>query len=244
MNMQAEPFLLVIATGILVMLLSMALDRVWAAVIPVRGIYYLVRAPGIVLHECSHILGCLVTGAKIQKVVFFSEEGGLVTYTRPLLPWLGDVIISSAPLFCIPLILSGLTWCFATYLGCTFPAFPDTIQSMDAIRQMGTVIVDLFANNLVYHQNWWFLLYLYLTISLVLSVAPSPQDIRNAAIGIVLIALAGTLIFWSNIPWATGALLEITLLAGIGFSLGLAFGLIALACSLPLIVWYAHSRIR
>jgi len=242
--MQAEPFLLVIATGILVMLLSMALDRVWAAVIPVRAIYYLVRAPGIILHECSHILGCLITGAKIQKVVFFSEEGGSVTYTRPLLPWLGDVIISSAPLFCIPLVLSGITWCFATYLGCIFPAFPDTIQSMDAIRQMGTVIVDLFASNLVYHQNWWFLLYLYLTISLVLSVAPSPQDLRNAAIGIVLIALAGTLIFWSNIPWATSALLEITLLVGIGFSLGLVFGLIAFACSLPLIVWYAHSRIR
>ena len=242
--MQAELFLIVIATGILVMLISLALDRVWAAVIPVRTIYYIVRAPGIVLHECSHILGCILTGAKIQKVVFFSEEGGSVTYTRPLLPWLGDVIISTAPLFCIPLVLSGITWCFATYLGCIFPAFPDSFQSTAAFSLMGTAIADLFLQNLVYRQNFWFIPYLYLTVSLVLSVAPSTRDLRNAAVGIFLLALAGLLIFWSSIPWAVGALWEITRIIGIGFSLGLAFGLVALACSLPTIAWYLHTRIR
>jgi len=242
--MQAEMLLVVIATGILVMLLSTALDRVWASVIPVRGIYYLIRAPGVILHECSHILGCLLTGAKIQKVVFFSKEGGSVTYARPLLPWLGDVVISTAPLFCIPVVLSGITWRFATYLGCIFPAFPETLLSSSAIQQMGMIIVDLFFKNLVYHQNWWFLIYLYLTISLVLSVAPSPQDLKNAAIGILLLALAGALIFWSGIPWAVNALTVITDIIGIGFSLGLAFGLVAAACSLPLVVIYIHNHFR
>ena len=242
--MQAEAFLVVIATGILVMLLSTALDRVWASVIPVRGIYYLIRAPGVVLHECSHILGCILTGAKIQKVVFFSEEGGSVAYARPLLPWLGDVIISTAPLFCIPIVLSGITWCFASYLGCIFPAFPPTMLSTSAIQQMGMIIIDLFLKNLIYHQNWWFLIYLYLTISLVLSVGPSPQDLRNAAVGILLLALAGALVFWSGIPWAVGALSEITAIIGMGFSLGLAFGLIAAACSLPLIAVYIHNHVR
>jgi hypothetical protein len=242
-SMQAETFLLVIATGILVMLLSMALDRLWASVIPVREIYYLLRAPGIVIHESSHILGCLITGAKIQKVVFFSEEGGSVTYARPLIPWLGDVIISAAPLFCIPLVLLALAWGFGTYLGCIFPVFPDTIQTAETIRQTGTVIVDLFVANLMYHQNWWFLLYLYLTISLVLSLAPSMQDLRNAALGIFLLALAGILIFWSNIPLAVNTLGEITRIIGLGFSLGIVFGLIASACSLPLVVWYIYTRV-
>ncbi|WP_321508278.1 hypothetical protein [uncultured Methanoregula sp.] len=241
--MQAEPFLIVTGTGILVIIISMALDRVWAGVTPVRGIYYCIRAPGIVLHECSHILGCFITGAKIQNIVFFSKEGGSVTYTRPLIPWFGDVIISTAPLFCIPLILSGVTWGFATYLGCTFPTFPDTL-SAGTVQMAGAGIISLFTANLVYRQNPWFLLYLYLTVSLVLSVAPSPQDLRNAAIGIFIIAIAGILVFWSNIPWLVTAAMEITRIAGLGFTTGLVFGLIALACSLPLIVWYAYTRIR
>ncbi|MFA4876514.1 MAG: hypothetical protein WC586_03800 [Methanoregula sp.] len=241
--MLAEPFLIVAGTGILMILLSMALDRVWAAVTPVRGIYLVLRAPGIVLHECSHILGCLITGAKIQKVVFFSEAGGSVTYTRPLIPWLGDVIISTAPLFCIPLVLSLMTWGFATYLGCTFPPFPDII-SADTLQQTGVVLVSIFTGNLLYRQEYWFLVYLYLTVSLVLSIAPSAQDLRNAALGIVLVFLAGLLIFWSNIPWAVAVALEITRIIGLGFTTGLFFLLIALACSLPVIVWYVFARIR
>lgn len=236
--MEALAFLIIIATGIAVMLISMMLDHLWAQVLPVRTFYYLVRAPGVIVHECSHILGCILTGARITNVVFFSQEGGSVTYTRPKIPVLGDVIISSAPLFCIPLLLTGLTWCFATFLGCTFPDFPVSISSADTLHDLAISIVALFTRNIVDAFHPWFLIYLYLTLSLVLSIAPSSQDLKNAAIGIVLIALFGVVIFMSAIPWAVAVLWKITEVVGMGFALGLTFGMIALVVSLPPFIWY------
>jgi hypothetical protein len=240
--MQAEPFIIVIAAGVLLVLLSLALDRIWASAIPVREIYYLIRAPGVVLHESSHILGCLLTGAKIQNVVFFSDTGGSVTYARPALPWLGDVVISTAPLFCLPLVLSGITWGFATYLGCIFSPFPETLFSLGSLSLAGNAVITMFERNLITSVNPWFLVYLYLTVSIVLSVAPSMQDLKNAAIGIFLLALFGALIISADIPWADGALNYITVTLGAGFSLGLAFGFIALFCSIPLIAYYFWTR--
>jgi hypothetical protein len=236
--MEALSFFIVIAAGIAVMLISIMLDHLWAQVIPIRSFYYLVRAPGVVVHECSHILGCLITGARITKVVLFSEGGGSVTYTRPKVPFLGDVIISSAPLFCIPLVLAGLTWGFSAFLECTFPAFPATLDSAGTLPTLALAVMDVFSLNMLTAFHPWFLLYLYLNLSLVLSVAPSTQDMKNAAIGIALVALCGLLVFLSGIPWAVSLLWQITSIIGMGFALGLAFGLIALVLSLPLLAWY------
>jgi hypothetical protein len=240
--MQAEAFLLVIATGIVVMLISMALDFLWAQAMPVRVFYYILKAPGVIIHECAHVLGCLITGATIKKVVLFSREGGSVTYTSPKIPWLGDVVICTAPLFCIPLVLAGCTWVFSQYLGCALPPLPSGVGLMDALPGLGSSIGEMFTRNLFVRFNAWFLLYLYLTLSLVLSVAPSSQDLRNAAIGLCIITLAGIVILWSGIPFAVSILEGITLLIGIGFALGLAFGIIALVISVPLMIWYVHTR--
>jgi hypothetical protein len=243
--MQALPFILVIATGIVVMLISYVLDYLWAQVLPLRFFYYLVRAPGVIVHECSHILGCLLTGAKITDVVFFSDKGGSVTYTRPKIPFLGDLVISTAPLFCIPLVLYGLTWCFSQYLGCTIPAIgglPSAIDSSGTLQLLALAVVDLFWQNLVAGFHPWFLLYVYLTLSLVLSMAPSGQDLRNAAIGIGLLTLAGLLVFFSNIPFAIDLLWQVMSILGMGFVLGFTFSLVACALSLPAIAWYLLAR--
>ena len=240
--MQAEAFLLIFATGMIVILLSMLLDLLWAQMLPRNVFIYLVRAPGVVVHECSHILGCLVTGAKIKKIVLFSREGGSVTYGSPALPLLGHVIVSTAPLFCIPLILAGCTWFFSQYLGCVFPLLPPEIDSMDSILMFGGGIAGTFTQNLLVRFNPWFFLYLYLTLTLVLSLAPSRQDLKNAASGIILLLTAGTLIFWSSVPWAVTVLWEITRFIGMGFVLGLGCDLIALVISVPLIIGYIHSR--
>lgn len=240
--MQAEAFLLVIATGIVVMLISMALDFLWAQAMPVRVFYYIIKAPGVIIHECAHVLGCLITGATIKKVVLFSREGGSVTYTSPKIPYLGHVVISSAPLFVIPLVLAGCTWVFSQYLGCALPPLPSGADSMDAVLGLGRGIVEMFTRNLFVRFNAWFLLYLYLTLTLVLSLAPSTQDIKNAAIGIGIITLVGILILWSSLPLAVTILEGITLLVGIGFAFGLMFGIIALVISSPLMVWYVHKH--
>jgi len=234
--MESAGFLLVIVTGIVVILLSLALDFLWARCMPVRFFYYFLRAPGVVVHECTHILGCLLTGAKIRNVVLFSKEGGSVTHSPPVIPVIGDVVISTAPLFCIPLVLSLCTWLFSTYFGCSFPNLPLSIDSPDTVILMGGGILGIFTRNLVVQFNAWFLLYLYLVLSLILSVAPSMQDFRNAAIGICILAVSGLLVIWSQIPWAVSILSEIAGIIGMGFALGLGFGLIALVLSSPLII--------
>ena len=147
--MQPLSFLLIIATGIVVMLLSLMLDYLWAQVLPLRSLYYTLRFPGVVIHECSHVLGCLLTGAEIQKIVLFSEGGGSVTYARPKIPLLGDVIISTAPVFCIPLVLALCTWAFAQYLGCIFPAFPFPLDSVNLLAGVVTGIFGMFEANLL-----------------------------------------------------------------------------------------------
>jgi hypothetical protein len=239
--MDISGFLFIFITGLSVIAISYALDRIWAGAIPVRAIYLFIRVPGVILHECSHIIGCLITGARIRNVVLFAKEGGFVTYSRPLIPYIGDVIISTAPLFLLPLALSFITWVFATFLGCVFPAFPVTSVSPEILMDLAIAIFNTFSDNLVTRFNGWFLLYLYLTLSLVLSVAPSTQDMKNAAVGSILLILAGILIIWSGIPLAVSVLAGLVRLLGFGFSVGLVFGLVALAMSLPLLFWYAFT---
>ena len=242
MEQNATPFLMVICMGIVVILISRALDVLWAQVIPIRFFYYIIRAPGVIVHELSHVFGCLIMGAKVKNVVLFSKEGGSVTYSQPKIPYLGDVVIGTAPLLCIPLVLAGCTWVFSQYLGCVFPALPQGINSTDDLFLLGTSIMGMFTRNLIVMFNPWFLLYLYITLTLVLSVAPSAQDIKNAAVGISIITLAGILILWSAIPLAVSILAEITRLISTGFVLGLSFGIIALIISFPLMILYIDKK--
>ena len=241
--MDSAGYFLVIATGIVVVFISLALDFLWVRCIPGRFFYYFLRAPGVVVHECAHVLGCLITGAKIRKVVLFSKNGGSVTHSPPLIPVIGDVVISTAPLFCIPLILSWCTWLFSTYLGCIFPALPLTIDSPDTVILTGGAILGTITQNLVVRFNAWFLLYLYLVLSLILSAAPSIQDMKNAAIGCCILVITSIFVLWSQYPLAVSILSEITRIIGMGFALGVGFGLIALVLSSPLIVicLYRHT---
>ncbi len=240
--MEASGFFLICLTGMMVILLSYALDRLWAAAMPVRAVYLFIRFAGVVLHECAHIAGCLLTGARIRQVVLFSKTGGSVTYSRPLIPYIGDVVISTAPLFLLPLALSWIAWIFTTFLGCAIPDFPSAFESPRVMTDLAYAVSNTLVDNLLIRFNGWFLVYLYLTISIVLSVAPSPQDMKIAAAGIVLMAAAGFLVIWSGLPVAVSVLTEIVLLLGYGLTLGLVYGLVALAVSLPLLILFMCTR--
>jgi hypothetical protein len=244
MDQNVTSFLVLIGMGIIVILVSRALDVLWARVVPIRFFYYIVRAPGVVVHELSHVFGCLIMGAGVKNVVLFSKEGGSVTYSRPKIPYLGEVVIGTAPLLCIPLVLAGCTWVFSQYLGCVFPPLPQGIGSGADLFLLGTGVLGMFTRNIIITFNPWFLLYLYITLSLVLSVAPSAQDLHNAAVGIGIITLAGILILWSGISIAVSILAEIIHLISIGFVLGLSFGIIALIISIPLVIVYMHKNSR
>lgn len=236
-----EFFLVIFIEGI-ILLLSRVLDSTWAQTIPFRVLYYIIRAPGVIIHECCHVFGCLITGAKIKNVVLFSKTGGSVSYLRPAIPYLGDVIISMAPVIGVPVILVGITWVFQTYSGCYFPPFPLYIHSINSLNELLVDLMGLFSQNLMVNFNIWFVLYLYLTLSLATSIAPSGQDIKNCIVGIAIIFCVGILVLWSNIPWAVNALSIATRIIGMGIVLGFVFVLIAFIVSIPFIIIHIIKR--
>jgi len=231
-------FLVVIITGLVVMGLSRLLDHIWARVLRSSWPYVLFCAPGIVVHECSHIIGCLMTGAKIKKVVLLSKEGGRVSYAPPVIPVLGNVIISTAPLFLLPLVLAALTWIFGTYGGCTFSSAIPALDSFASFYSLVVMIGQTLYQNLFVVFNGRFLLYLYLVTSLVLSFSPSTQDLKNAVVGILILIIAGFFLLAAGIPVITGIFLAAIGLFATGLSIGFAFELVALIVSLPAIVFY------
>jgi hypothetical protein len=231
-------FIIIIFTALVVMRLSRLLDHIWARVLRFRWLYVLVSAPGIIVHECSHILGCILTGAKIKKVVLVSKEGGMVTYSQPSIPVLGNVIISTAPLFLLPLVLAALTWIFGTYGGCTFSSAIPALDSFASFYSLVVMIGQTLYQNLFVVFNGWFLLYLYLVTSLVLSFSPSTQDLKNAVVGILILIIAGFFLLAAGIPVITGIFLAVIGLFATGLSIGFAFELVALIVSLPAIVFY------
>lgn len=234
----AISFFSIVLTGVLVMVISMVLDQCWSRALPMRGLYYLISAPGVIVHECTHIAGCLITGAKIKKVVFFSEQGGSVAYQSPKVPLIGNVIIGTAPLFGIPLVLAGLTWLFGTYLGCTL--FP-TVVPLTSIEGAGALLssaLTVIYQNLVVRFNGWFLLYLYLTVSLVLSLSLSMQDIKNALFGLILLIFLGLLIIVSAIPLLLNLFGSVMILFATGLALGFVFELIAIIITVPVMIVY------
>jgi hypothetical protein len=107
---------------------------------------------------------------------------------------------------------------------------------------LGRSIIGTFSDNLLIRFNGWFLLFLYLTVSLVLSAAPSSRDMKNAAAGSALLVLAGILVVWSGNAWAISAGAELVRFLGYGFTLGLVYGFIALVVSLPLLGWYLYTN--
>ena len=241
--MDLSGFFQFILLAVMVILISVGLDRLYAAVVPFRSLYYAIRLPGVVLHEIAHMVGCVVTGAEIKKVVYFSQEGGSVTYSEPRIPVVGTVIISTAPLFFLPLVLAGLTWIFGTYFGCSVaPVVPLTGDLVAGSEDMFKNVIPLFSANLVVHPNGWFFLYLFLCGSIVLSLAPSGQDFKNAAIGIGSLLVICLLLV--NSGFGPGIAL-VSLVASpmiAAFSTGLLFEMIALVLALPFILIFVVRR--
>ena len=61
--------------------------------------YRVFVAPGVIIHEFSHAILCLLMGAKITKIALFDKQGGSVEHTKPVVPIIGQVLISLAPFF-------------------------------------------------------------------------------------------------------------------------------------------------
>lgn len=130
----------------------------------VRLSYYL----GAVIHESSHAVFCLLTGATIVEISIFSKKPH-VSYFKPKLPFLGELLISLAP------IINGLFFLFLInkyYLENYFliPQFSDWQSILAAPLKL------LFQINFFTWQSWLIIL-LFLNIGAI--IGPSWRDLKN-----------------------------------------------------------------
>ena len=130
--------------------------------------FYLVLSfPGIVIHETSHMLGCIITGAKVVDVSFFSVKGGFVKHTRSALGYIGEAIISVMPI----IIGLGFIWSLLYLL-------KSDISQINL--RWALILTQVFI--------------FYFLISIFLTLTPSVQDIQSAFLGILVLSVVSLLL--------------------------------------------------
>lgn len=141
---------------------------------PMRALYYI----GAVIHESSHALLCLIVGARIREISFFSAQPH-VTHDRSRLPLIGPALISLAP------IAGGLAFLFAIERSVPWHYLAIAILALNAGAMLGPSLQDL--------KNMWLALILLYFISWPaveqLGIAALSYIALNIALQIVLILI-------------------------------------------------------
>jgi len=170
---------------VLLVLFSFVLDCLWCRIFPRRG-YRLFITLGIVIHELSHAIACVLMRARIFRIRFFAPEGGAVEHGPPKIPIIGKPIIGLAPLFGCSLALLGLFFLFK---------YQQDLPSIDFSASFFANIKELFQSTLdffrSYANHWTFWLFLYFSASIAASIAPSTTDLKNAFWGIIFLVVLG-----------------------------------------------------
>ena len=132
-------------------------------------ITHLLYYVGAIVHESSHALLCLLTGAQISEFQVFSDEPH-VTHSKSKLPVIGMFLISSAPIY------GGLFFLYLInyyLLGNHFTISPIANDWKNTILEPFKVIKQI---NLLEWQSW-VMFFLFLNIGAM--IGPSFKDLKN-----------------------------------------------------------------
>ena len=179
----------------------------------IRFLYYI----GALVHETSHAVLCILTGAKIEEFTIFSDQPRVV-HRRSKIPFLGELLISAAP------IAGGLLFLFLInrYLLGNYFLPPQVANWHDWKSVLVTSLRFLLQINLLQWQSWVMILLLFNTGAM---LGPSTQDLKNVWPMLILL-------FFISFPP----------LAGIGLmALGLILANIALQIVAILLRWLLRS---
>jgi len=209
-------------------------------------------APGIIIHEYSHALACLLTRTKIHEIKLFEKEGGHVTHEKrnPIIM----TVIAMAPLFggIIIIMLLGILF---NSIGVEFSSKFVNLQPSNLLQAFGILILSAgitFYENIILfnHVTIFFFIFLYFVGSIVAVLAPSKTDLENAAVGLIILFIVALLTVWlkplSYIPGVESYFNSQTPALDIiidTLSQGLSVGFLAVFIfMIPLIVIYAIKR--
>jgi hypothetical protein len=137
-------------------------------------------APGIIIHELSHALACLICWAKIREISFFDQDGGYVKHEKSPIPIFGPILISTAPL-----VISIIIFYF---LG--------RLLKLEGSLDFGTIIFNLkLILKSINFVNWRSFLAIYLLLSVAVTMTPSRQDLINMLTPLVILVAVFYLLF-------------------------------------------------
>ncbi|MBE6367596.1 MAG: hypothetical protein E7052_06780 [Lentisphaerae bacterium] len=173
-------------------------------VLGVKGYIYL-TAPGVMIHELSHALFCIIFRHQILEMKLFAPEAdGTLGYVNhaynknSLYQRVGNFFIGTGPIWGGGVMLGIISWWLLP----------------DFMRQ-GVTIADSFRAFTEGILNWGFWirwqswLWLYLSLTIASHITLSPPDLKGAADGLVMIVLvvmlANLLLSWlgnwSEVVW-------------------------------------------
>jgi hypothetical protein len=130
----------------------------------IRFLYYF----GAAVHELSHAIFCLLTGAKITEFSIFSKQPHLISQ-KPKIPILGQLLISIAP------IIGGLAFLFV--LNHYFLSEQFVISKISNIKELLFAPFNLLSQINIFNWRSWLMIFLFLNIGSMLG--PSLLDLKN-----------------------------------------------------------------
>ncbi|MFA5030123.1 MAG: hypothetical protein WC495_00860 [Patescibacteria group bacterium] len=180
--------------------LSITLDRLVMRILG-RGWYLTLMWPGVIVHELSHLAGCLITFTRIVDVKLFAPSGetlGYVSHVKTQNP-IKNIVISIAPLFGVSLVMAGI-------MRLLIPETYSVISNLDpsAFASLSGIL-DMIKKTIssLPFAHWQTYLALYLLITLSSHAAPSRIDLKHAAVGlmglIILILVIWLIFTWTDI---------------------------------------------
>lgn len=123
-----------------------------------RAVFYIILFPGVILHELSHIIGCIIAFAPIKSFKLFSTSGGWVKHAESKIPFLGALLISLFPL------AVGLLLIFA-------------------IVTQKDILLNFKQN---YHSIGLLIVSVYFMLAIILTMLPSMEDLKNATVSLII----------------------------------------------------------
>ncbi len=208
--------------------ISFLIGNLWQRIFRGRK-YEAILFPGVIIHEFSHALGCLITGARIKSIKLFSSSGSYVAHTKAKIPIIGDMLISFAPVVGGILFVYLLTLIF-NYDLAQLDLFKESFQ--ESLFQLIKGAVSFSVN---YYNQWQFWLFSYLTLSTIISLIPSKQDFKNSAISsLIIFLILSSLIYFDLFKDSILYFFDNYLINLLG--LGIFFATIALLITLPIFI--------
>lgn len=131
---------------------------------PIKWLYYL----GALIHELSHAIFCILTGAKIKKIAIFSSAPQ-VTHNKSKIPILGQMLISLAPMIGGILFLYFINhfWLKDYITINSISSFVDILKSPLLILSQ----INIF--------TWQGLVIILVSLNTGAMIGPSTQDLKN-----------------------------------------------------------------